>query len=94
MKVENPYESTNRRVNIPLGNGFSRSLESRFLIPKNEAQCSHFRPMGPFFFRYRQSHLKYSLFSNKMMFLLLTVPLQVFKIRKRGRKIIKVDSKS
>ena len=28
------------------------------------------------------------------MSLLLTVTLQVFKIRKRGRKIIKVDSKS
>ena len=30
----------------PPGNGFSRALESRFLVPKIEAQCSHFRLMG------------------------------------------------
>ena len=36
---ESPY--------IP-GNGFSRTLESGFLVPKDEAQCSYFSPMGPF----------------------------------------------
>ena len=28
-----------RRVHPP-GNGFSRALESRFLVPKNKAHCS------------------------------------------------------
>ena len=32
----------------PPGNGFSRALENRFLVPKNEAQCSYFRPMSSF----------------------------------------------
>ena len=40
--------SADKESPYPLGNGFLRALESRFLVSKNEAQCSHFRPMGPF----------------------------------------------
>ena len=39
---------TNKESPWPPGNGFSRALESRFLVPKNEAQYWYFRPMGPF----------------------------------------------
>ena len=39
---------TNKESLYPPRDGFSRALESQFLVPKNEAQCSHFRPMGPF----------------------------------------------
>ena len=59
---------------------FKKSLrETDFLVPKNEPQCSHFRQWA-LFLRYGQFHLKYPLFRQKMMSLLLTVTLQVFKI--------------
>ena len=39
---DNPQlsKSTNKESAHPLGNGFWRALESRFLVPKNEAPCS------------------------------------------------------
>ena len=40
--------STYKESPYPPRNGLSRALESRFLIPKNEAQRLHFRPIGPF----------------------------------------------
>ena len=43
------YFRNDKVSSYPPENGFSRSLESRFLsVLKNDAQCSHFRPMGPF----------------------------------------------
>ena len=40
------HKNTNKQSPYPPGNGFSQALDNRFLIPKNEAQCSHFRSMG------------------------------------------------
>ena len=48
IKIVKTFKNTNKENPYPPGNGFSRALESRFLVPKNEAQCSHFHPMGPF----------------------------------------------
>ena len=42
------YYLTHKESPYPPGNGFSRALESLFLLPKNEAQCSQFHSMGPF----------------------------------------------
>ena len=44
-----PQACTYKESAHPLGNGFSRALESRFLVPKNEAQCSYFHLIRPFF---------------------------------------------
>ena len=40
--------STNKENAYHPGNGFSRALESRFLVLENEAQCSYFHLIGPF----------------------------------------------
>ena len=42
------HEFTHKESPYPPGNGISQALESRFLVPENEAECSYFRPMGPF----------------------------------------------
>ena len=83
---------TNKESTHPLE--FPRAFESRLLVPKNEAPVFIISFNGPFFLRYEQFHRKYPLFRQKIMSLLLTVTLQIFKIRKRATKIIKVDSKS
>ena len=77
----------------PPGKRFSRALESRFVVPKNEAHGSYFHLTGPF--SWDMGHLVSNiLYFVKKWCLLLTAKLQVFKIRKRGKEIIKVDSKS
>ena len=74
----------------PPGKEFSRSLESRFMVPKNEAQCSHFRSMGPFSWDMSNFISNILYFVKKMMSLLLTITWQVFKIKKRFVKKIVV----
>ena len=47
---------THKESAHPLGNGFSQALESRFLVPKNEACAVCLIPSHrPFFLRYGQS---------------------------------------
>ena len=48
VKASSAWSTTDKESAHPLGNGFSRALESRFLVPKNEAQCSYFHLIGPF----------------------------------------------
>ena len=45
-KCENTKKFTYKESAHPPGNEFSRALESRFLVPKNEAQCSYFHLIG------------------------------------------------
>ena len=40
LLVPNICRPTDKESAHPPGNGFSRALESRFLVPKNEAQCA------------------------------------------------------
>ena len=40
--------STKKESAHPPGNGFSRALESLFLVPKNKGQCFEFHFIGPF----------------------------------------------
>ena len=42
------FQYTNKVSAHPPENGFWRALKSRFLVPKNEAQCSYFYLIGPF----------------------------------------------